>query len=101
MHTKIHKTPLNQVLESAIAPLDSLTELLRTGGWHDIAQVGEALLCDARAQFGVVVQCLEAGCGRPMFLRRVGGLLLPVRCVNCPRRCGQADTGAAGFAPPR
>lgn len=101
MHTKIHKTPLNEVLENAIAPLDSLTELLRTGGWHDIAQVSEALLCEARAQFGDVVHCLEVGCGKPLFLRRAGDLLLPVRCVNCPRGCAHADGGAAGFAPPR
>lgn len=93
MNADLDVTTLDQVLESAISPLDSLAEMLRCGGWHDIAHVGEALLSESRARLRDAAQCVEASCGRPVRLRRAGSILLPVRCEGCPLACCASKQG--------
>lgn len=91
---------LVSVLDDALAPLDSLADILASGGHEDVAVVGAGLLRDAHARLHSVARCLEAGCGRELMLRNMGGMLSPVpyglrdgRCARCP--CAQETDSPA------
>lgn len=78
------------VLEEAVAPLDSLTDILQAGGYHEVAKVSSGLIRDSRARLRETALCLEEGCGHALLLKDFGGILAPVRCEHCPKHqdCG-------------
>ena len=72
---------LEAALQAAVDPMSSFSDLLRRGGWHDIAIVGDDMIAACRSRLSEAARCLESGCGRQLYVRQAGGLLLPARLL--------------------
>ena len=69
------ETSLEDVLQDTLTPLDSLADLLRAGGYHDVEIVASSLVRDSRARLQAVTSNLERGYGHKIMLRDFGGAL--------------------------
>ena len=68
---------LETIVQEVFEPLDSLSDLLIAGGYHDAAVVTSSLVDRSRAKMSAVVRCLEDGCGHGIVLQNFGGVFAP------------------------
>lgn len=86
---------LAEVIDESLSPLDKLTALLAASGHEDIAVISASLLRDTRTRLQSAARCLEAGCGRPIMLLNMGGVLCPAPCVCVKKQPRRAKDNAA------